>query len=86
MIEDGYFTAGEKMYFNEKPYFFLTEKGKLHRDGFEDIDIHSAIAKIKESKAKRLNGWDYWSVKRDDSFISIDDIRKQYLREVKNYE
>lgn len=86
MIEDGYFTVGEKMYFNEKPYFFLTEKGKLHRDGCEDIDIHSAIAKIKESKAKRLNGWDYWSVKRDNLFIPIDDIRKQYLREVKNYE
>lgn len=86
MIEDGYFIVGEKMYFNEKPYFFLTKKGKLHREGFEDIDIHSAIAKIKESKAKRLNGWDYWTVKRNNSFVPIDDIRKQYLREVKNYE
>lgn len=86
MIENGYFTAGEKMYYNEKPYFFLTAKGKLHRDGCEDVDIHSAIAKIKESKAKRLNGWDYWSVKRDNLFIPIDNIRKQYLREVKKYE
>ena len=86
MIKAGYFHEGENMYYNGKPYFNLTNKGKLVKDGENEVDIHSSIATIKGTKAKRLNGWDYWQVKRDNEFILIDVIRKQYLREVKNYE
>lgn len=86
MIEMGYFHVGEKMYFDGKAYYYLTSSGRLHRDGYDDVDMHSAIAKIKGVKAKRLNGWEYWAVKRGDSFVSIDTIRKQFLKEVKNYE
>lgn len=86
MIENNYFSAGEKVYYNGKPYFFLTDKGKLVRDDCKEIDIHSAIAQVKNSKSKRLNGWDYWEVKRGDQFILIDSIRQKYLKEVKNYE
>lgn len=84
MIKHGYFIVGEKMYFNAKPYFFLTNKGKFSNDNCE-IDMHSAIAKIKGVKAKRLNGWKYWMVKRENSFVSIDLIRKQYLKEIKKF-
>jgi site-specific DNA-methyltransferase (adenine-specific) len=86
MIEAGYFNAGEKMFFNQKPYFFLTDKGKLTRPNYDEIDIHSAIAEIKGTKAKRLNGWDYWMVERNGELISIDAIRKQFLKDVKGYE
>ena len=86
MIQANYFHEGEEMYYNGIPYFYLTKKGKLIKDGEEEVDIHSSIATIKGTKAKRLNGWDYWQVKRENNFVLIDDIRKQYLREVKNYE
>lgn len=86
MIEDGYFVSGEKIFYNKKPYFYLTDKGKLTRDDSDEIDIHSAIAKVKETKAARLNGWDYWEVKRNNQFVLIDSIRQKYLREVKKYE
>ena len=87
MINDGYFIVGEKFYYKEKPYFYLTNTGKLYRqDSDKEIDMHSAIALVKEVKAKRLNGWEYWQVKRNNQFVSIDTIRKQYLKEIKNYE
>lgn len=87
MINNGYFTAGEKMYFQGKPYYYLTKEGKLFRESVENtIDIHSGIAKVKKSNAKRLNGWDYWEVERDGHLVLIDTIRKKYLKEVKGYE
>ena len=87
MINNGYFTAGEKMYFQGKPYYYLTKEGKLFRESVENtIDIHSGIAKVKKSNAKRLNGWDYWEVERDGYLVLIDTIRKKYLKEVKGYE
>lgn len=87
MINNGYFTAGEKMYFQGKPYYYLTKEGKLFReDKNNTIDIHSGIAKVKKSNAKRLNGWDYWEVERDGQLVLIDTIRQKYLKEVKGYE
>lgn len=87
MINNGYFTAGEKMYFQGKPFYYLTKEGKLFRESVENtIDIHSGIAKVKKSNAKRLNGWDYWEVERDGHLVLIDTIRKKYLKEVKGYE
>lgn len=87
MINNGYFTAGEKMYFQGKPYYYLTKEGKLFRESTDNtIDIHSGIAKVKKSNAKRLNGWDYWEVERDGHLVLIDTIRKKYLKEVKGYE
>ena len=87
MIQHGYFIDGEKMYYQGKPYFYLNKSGKLFRnDTAEIIDIHSAIAKIKGVKAERLNGWDYWQVNREGHLISIDNIRKKYLKEITGYE
>lgn len=86
MIESGYFIEGEKLYYDKKPYLYLMKDGKGKRDDGTILDIHSAIGKIKSNTDKRLNGWDYWEVVRDNKFVPIDNIRKQYLREVKKYE
>lgn len=86
MIDAGYFEENEKLYYNNKPYLFLMHNGKAKTKNGEIIDIHSGIASIKNSASARLNGWKYWSVMRDNQLVIIDDIRKKYLREVKNYE
>ncbi|MDR2046348.1 MAG: site-specific DNA-methyltransferase [Clostridiales bacterium] len=83
MIQAGYFKVGEKLFYNSKPYFFLTENGKIIRQDSEPLDIHTAIARVKNSTANRLNGWDYWEVRRNNEFVSIDNIRQKYISEVK---
>ena len=83
MIQAGYFKLKEKLYYNGQPYFFLLENGKIIRDNELPTDIHSAIAKVKKSAADRLNGWNYWAVNRDNNFVVIDNIRQQYIKEVK---
>ena len=85
MIDAGYFVVGEKLYYNNHGYLKLTREGKGQSSDGTIIDIHSAIAMVKGGKSDRLNGWDYWQVKRGDAFVKIGDIRKQYLREVKHY-
>jgi len=79
MINDGYFDVGEKLYYNNQPYGLLTSDGKIQLLSDNSIsDIHSSIASIKHSKAKRLNGWDFWEVKRGQVLIPISHIRQQY--------
>lgn len=87
MINANYFFEGEKLYYKNEPYYVLMKDGKICNEaGNEIIDIHSGIAKIKNSKAKRLNGWDFWTVLRNGEFILIDEVRKKYIKEILNYE
>ncbi len=86
MIDAGYFTEKELLYYEGIPYLRLTKDGKGENNNLETVDIHSGIAKIKNTKSKRLNGWKYWEVKRDNVFVCIDNIRQKYLREIKKYE
>ena len=83
MISAKYFNEGEYLYYNKKPYGNLLPDGKLYRADMEITDIHSAIAKVKGSPSGRLNGWEYWQVKRNDDMIPIDFVRQQYIKEVK---
>ena len=76
----------ENIYYKDKPWFRLTKEGKLIDDKNNIIDIHSGIAKTKGAKCSRLNGWDYWMVKRNDKMIPINNLRKKYLKEIKGYE
>ena len=46
-------------------------KGKI-------TDMHSCAAKAKGVKAKRLNGFAVWFVKRDGILVSIQEIREDY--------
>lgn len=86
MINAGYFHVGEKLYYNNTPYLTLTETGKCINSDDILTDIHSAIGAIKNSRVSRLNGWDFWQVVRNAKLVPIDEIRKQYIRDVKNYE
>ncbi|MCM1545919.1 MAG: site-specific DNA-methyltransferase [Clostridiales bacterium] len=86
MIDAGYFTAGERLYYKEKCYLILTKNGKGITSNGDTTDIHSGIAKVIGGTSTRLNGWDYWEVKRNDTFVCIDEIRQRYLKEVKHYE
>ena len=86
MIEAKYFQEGEYLYYQNKPYGNLLLDGKMYRTNMEVMDIHTAIAKVKKTAAGRLNGWEYWQVKRDDKFVSINDIRQKYIKECKTNE
>lgn len=41
--------------------------------------IHKVSAKILGRKAN--NGWDFWYVEREGKLISIDQLRKDYIRD-----
>lgn len=81
MIRDGFFVENE--------YFYLkdgTKGGKLQPDGKllykgKSVDMHSLAANIKGVKARRLNGFLNWYVKRDAGLISIEDIREAYRKQ-----
>ena len=78
MIENGFFKVGEMFYFKDgQAVASLLEDGKLLYDG-KPIDMHSCAAKAKDVKAERLNGFDYWYVKRDGLLISIASVREKY--------
>lgn len=87
MIADGYFTAGEDFYLKgqDKASAKLRSDGKLEWGG-NITDMHSCAAKIKGVKAKRLNGFDWWQVKRNGKLVSISEIRENWRadRELSN--
>lgn len=88
MIENGYFFLNEKFYLDNNDYneqVFLLKDGKLLYN-HEIYDMHTLAAKLKNSKANRLNGFDFWKVIRNNKLISIDEIRNNYRNFLKNKE
>jgi len=83
MITAGYFVVGEKLYYANS-CVVLQSNGKILNPNNQIVDIHSSIALLKNSSSTRLNGWDYWQVKRNDKLVPINDIRQQYIKEVKS--
>ena len=83
MIEAGYFREGEPLYYHHTPYLYLTAEGKGIKADGSVTDIHSAIGKIKKNDGTRLNGWDFWEVVRNDSFVPIKEIRAKYIKDKK---
>lgn len=78
MIENGFLTENECFSFKDgKPIAKLCKDGKLLFNN-EAIDMHSCAAIARKSRAKRLNGFDYWYVMRDGKPVSIDMIRENY--------
>ena len=78
MIQNGFF-------FNEEMFYLQdgTKGGILQADGKllykgKITDMHSCAAKVKGVKAKRLNGFAVWFVKRDGILVSIQKIREDY--------
>lgn len=84
MIETGYLKVGEQFYLkNTLIQACLTSDGKLEFEG-KIYDIHTLAAQLKKAKAKRLNGFKYWEVKREDGRILLNNIREEYRRGVVN--
>lgn len=81
LIACGLLRAGEPIYIKgAESSAILTANGKAE---FEDkiYDIHSLCAKLKGTKAKRLNGFLFWEVARAESKsgrILLDSLRKIY--------
>ena len=83
MIKSKFLIEGEWFYSKEgEPIAQLCDDGKLKYNG-EIVDMHSCIALVKNVKAKRLNGFDHWYVKRDDNLVPISKIRENYREEMK---
>lgn len=84
MIEDGFLIVGEKFYLKNKNHvdIFLTTDGKLITSDEQIYDIHVAAAKLSNSKSVKLNGFDYWCVKRDGNFVELKIIREEYRKHI----
>ena len=82
MIEAKYFTIGEKFYFkNTDKYIILESDNKVIYEG-NQTDMHSAAALVSGRKANRLNGWEYWYAVRNNNFVSINEIRHKYIKDM----
>lgn len=83
MIEAGYFSINEKFVMKGiEEYGLLQSDGKLIYNN-ELYDMHTLAATIRNVKADRLNGFDYWYVVRNSEQISIANIREDYRNAVK---
>lgn len=78
MIQNGFFFEEEMFYLQDGTKGgILQADGKLFYKG-KITDMHSCAAKVKGVKAKRLNGFAVWFVKRDGILVSIQEIREDY--------
>lgn len=83
MIAAGFLHVGEKLYLKNTCFeATLTQEGKLIFEG-QIYDMHTLAAQLKNAKANRLNGFMYWEVHRNDSYILLHRIREEY-RQVLN--
>lgn len=83
MIKDGYFTVDEWFYTKDgQAHAKLLSSGKLLYNGSE-TDMHTCIAKVKQAKADRLNGFNHWYVMRNSKLKSISEIREDFRKEKK---
>lgn len=83
LIEKNYLITKEKFYSPKHCHLVnLTKMGFLNNKT-ETLSIHKMAAKILNKS--NHNGWDYWFVKRNNEFISINDIRKQYRKNELNF-
>lgn len=84
MITAGFLQIGESVYLKNTSFEAkLTKEGKLE---FEEqiYDIHTLAARLKKAKAQRLNGFMYWEIQREDSYIFLDKIREEYRKSLES--
>lgn len=82
MIQSGFFVVGEDFCLKDAiPRATLQPDGKLSYNN-EILDMHSCAALAAGSKAKRLNGFDFWHVLRKGRLVSIASIRENYRHHI----
>jgi len=76
LIDLGLLYKGEKLFLrNADISASLTIQGKLEYEN-NICDIHSLCAKLKCVKAKRLNGFDWWYVVRENKKVLLREVRE----------
>ena len=76
LIEKGYVEIGEYLYSKDgKNFAQVNADATLSKDEITG-SIHSVSATIL--KKSNNNGWSYWYVKRENKYISIDELRYDY--------
>lgn len=73
LFENEYLFLGDKI-----TKVILQKNGKVVLESGEITNIHEAVAKVKNLKVDRVNGFDYWFVKRDDKYVPLKTIRETY--------
>ena len=82
LLEAGYLTKGQKLYSKDKKVeVIITECGKVN-DGEEIMSIHKMSAKYL-GKINN-NGWNYFWLNYENSFIELDNLRYKYAKINKN--
>ncbi|EGV00150.1 hypothetical protein [Mycoplasmopsis columbina] len=79
MIENNFFTIGEGFYtINSYETKLMTVDAKLEFDGIVE-SMHEIAGKMLH-KTMRFNAFDHLYVKRNNQFVSIDEIRNNYCQ------
>lgn len=80
LINDNYLFINEEFYLKNVNHsqVVLNKNGKLNYQNLSDLDLHSFAAKLLNGKSLRVNGFDYWYVKRNEKLISLKEIRENY--------
>ncbi len=82
MIENNYFTLGERFYHKNGEYCILTTpNGYVEYNG--EINSMHEIASKMMNKTRRVNAFDYFYVIRNGKLISINEIRNNYRKTLK---
>lgn len=77
MIANGFLNEGEVLFLRNTDFTaVLINDGKVNYDS-NISDIHSLCAKLKGVKAKRLNGFDWWYVLRDNKKVLLRQVREK---------
>ena len=83
LIENDYVKAGDFVFSREMKHRALIKaNGTLEYEG-QIGSIHKISALILNRKAN--NGWDFWFVKNDKEFVSIDSLRRKYASDTYGY-
>jgi site-specific DNA-methyltransferase (adenine-specific)/modification methylase len=76
LVEKGYITVGEQLYSKEGRHAAVVmADASLSHEGIAG-SIHKVSAAILKKEAN--NGWAFWYVKRNNTLISIDQLRHEY--------
>lgn len=83
MIDANYFSVGEKFYFKNTDKYIILQRNNKVVFNEEITNMHSAAAVVSRRNSDRINGWKYWYCIRDNKFVLIDDIRQNFIKEIK---
>lgn len=79
LIEKGIIKIGEKIYSKDKKFYADILADSSIRNEMGIGSIHSVSAKLLNKESN--NGWLYWHIEKDNRLISINDLRKEYIKQ-----